>query len=96
MALFKIMKGGKDRLGSQSTHEGYAWFTTEDAGFYIDAAPINSSGTSTGDVVRKRINDASNTSFSESGMSSTNVHDAIVEVKKTLSYNSQNETLTLS
>lgn len=96
MALFKVMKGGKNRLSSQATRDGYAWYTTEDAGFYIDASPVNSEGETTGEVVRKKINSAENTSFAVEGFTSTNVKDALVEVKKTISYDSNTETLTLS
>ena len=96
MALFKIMKGSKDRLSSQAVHEGYAWYTTEDGGFYVDAANVNSSGEDTGDVVRKRINDASRTAFTAQGMSATNVQDAIVEANKKFTYDSNTKTLEFS
>ena len=36
MALFKILRGGKDTLASQELHDGWAYFTPEDGGFYID------------------------------------------------------------
>ena len=107
MALFKIMKGSKDRLSSQATHEGYAWYTTEDGGFYVDAANVDASGQDTGSVIRKRVNDASNTSFTDSSASgamvSTNVHDAIIEANtnaknanKSFTYNSETQTLEFS
>ena len=77
MALFKVMKGGKDRLGDgtgqndQPLRDGYAYFTTEDNGFYIDANPVNASGESTGDVTRRRVNDAANTSFKDNSSGSS-------------------------
>lgn len=39
MALFKILKGDSSRVGTDTTpfHEGYAYFTPDDGGFYIDA-----------------------------------------------------------
>lgn len=110
MALFKVMKGGKDRLGDgtgqndQPLRDGYAYFTTEDNGFYIDANPVNASGESTGEVTRRRVNDAANTSFAVEGFTATDVQGAITEVKtiaqaaasKSFSYNSETETLTFS
>lgn len=37
--LFKILKGDSSRISMDKTafHEGYAYFTPDDAGFYIDA-----------------------------------------------------------
>lgn len=101
MALFKVMKGGKDRLASQIKRDGYAWYTQEDGGFYIDARPVNNDGTedTSAEITRKRINDADNTSFSASGMSATTVGDAILEVNNKIiapSYNSETKTLILS
>lgn len=39
MALFKILKGNSARISTDVTpfHDGYAYFTTDDGGFYIDA-----------------------------------------------------------
>ena len=39
MALFKILQGESSRISTDITpfHEGYAYFTTDDGGFYIDA-----------------------------------------------------------
>lgn len=39
MMLFKILKGDSSRISMDKTafHEGYAYFTPDDAGFYIDA-----------------------------------------------------------
>ena len=39
MALFKILKGESSRIDTGTTkfNEGYAYFTPDDAGFYIDA-----------------------------------------------------------
>ena len=103
MALFKVMKGGKSRLNDQSLKDGYAYFTTDDNGFYIDANPVNESGESTGSVTRRRVNDADNTSFDAEGMNADTVTEAILEVKtlanaanKSLSYDASTETLTLS
>lgn len=96
MALFKVLKGDASRINNQELHDGYAYYTVNDGGFFIDANPVNSSGESTGNVIRKRINSAENTSFSVEGFTSTNVRDAISEVKKTISYDSTSETLTLA
>lgn len=90
MALFKVMRGAKSRLNAQAKVDGYAWYTEDDAGFYIDAQDSESV------VQRKKINDAENVSISSNNLSSTNVKDAILEVKKTLTYASQTKTLTLS
>ena len=40
MALFKILKGESSRIDTGTTkfNEGYAYFTPDDAGFYIDAS----------------------------------------------------------
>lgn len=39
MSLFKILKGDSSRISTEITpfHEGWAYFTTDDGGFYIDA-----------------------------------------------------------
>ena len=37
MSLFKPMSGDSSRLSQQEFHEGYAWLTTNDGKFYIDA-----------------------------------------------------------
>lgn len=39
MALFKILKGESSRISTDTTpfNEGYAYFTPDDGGFYIDA-----------------------------------------------------------
>ena len=39
MALFKIMRGDSSRISTDVTafHDGYAYFTPDDGGFYIDA-----------------------------------------------------------
>lgn len=57
MALFKILKGDSSRITTDVTpfHDGYAYFTPDDGGFYIDSEdngeqkrhrinPVNSSG----------------------------------------------------
>lgn len=57
MALFKILKGDSSRISTNVTpfHDGYAYFTPDDGGFYIDSEdngeqkrhrinPVNSSG----------------------------------------------------
>lgn len=36
MALFKILRGLKNKLASQNFHDGYCYFTTDDQMFYID------------------------------------------------------------
>lgn len=38
MALFKILKGDSSRIDMSVTpfHDGYAYFTPDDGGFYID------------------------------------------------------------
>lgn len=39
MALFKILKGDSSRISTDVTpfHDGYAYFTPDDSGFYIDS-----------------------------------------------------------
>lgn len=37
MSLFKILKGESGRLSAQPFHDGYAFYTPDDGGFYIDA-----------------------------------------------------------
>ena len=39
MALFKILKGDSSRIDMSITpfHDGYAYFTPDDGGFYIDS-----------------------------------------------------------
>ena len=39
MSLFKILKGESSRISTEITpfHEGWAYFTADDGGFYIDA-----------------------------------------------------------
>lgn len=39
MALFKILKGDSSRIDTNTTpfHDGYAYFTPDDGGFYIDS-----------------------------------------------------------
>lgn len=39
MALFKILKGDSSRIDISTTpfHDGYAYFTPDDGGFYIDS-----------------------------------------------------------
>jgi hypothetical protein len=39
MSLFKILRGDSSRISMDVTefHEGYAYFTPDDGGFYIDA-----------------------------------------------------------
>ena len=57
MALFKILKGDSSRISTDVTpfHDGYAYFTPDDGGYYIDSEdngeqkrhrinPVNSSG----------------------------------------------------
>lgn len=39
MSLFKILRGNSARISTDVTafHDGYAYFTPDDGGFYIDA-----------------------------------------------------------
>lgn len=37
MSLFKIFRGKAERLSQQPLTDGYAYFTPDDGGFYIDA-----------------------------------------------------------
>lgn len=39
MSLFKVLRGDSTRIDTETTpfHDGYAYFTPDDAGFYIDA-----------------------------------------------------------
>ena len=39
MALFKILRGDSSRISVETTpfHDGYAYFTPDDGGFYIDS-----------------------------------------------------------
>lgn len=37
MALFKILRGNSANLNSTPFHDGYAYFTHDDGGFYIDS-----------------------------------------------------------
>ena len=98
MARFKILKGGSARLDSQAKTEGNALYTVDDGGFYIDAAKVNDSGNaSTGSVIRQRVNDADVTTFTDSeSIGASTVYEAICLTKRTLSYNSSSEKLTLS
>lgn len=41
MALFGVCRGGSARLDQQSLHDGWAWLTTDDGNFYIDATDDN-------------------------------------------------------
>lgn len=51
MALFKILRGDSSRISTDITpfHDGYAYFTPDDGGFYIDSED-------NGNQVRHRIN----------------------------------------
>ena len=51
MALFKILKGDSSRISTDVTpfHDGYAYFTPDDGGFYIDSED-------NGEQKRHRIN----------------------------------------
>lgn len=37
MALFKILRGNSANLSNAQFHDGYAYFTHDDGGFYIDS-----------------------------------------------------------
>lgn len=43
MSLFKILRGNSARISTEITpfHDGYAYFTVDDGGFYIDATNGN-------------------------------------------------------
>lgn len=43
MALFKALRGDSSRISTDTTpfHDGYAYLTTDDGGFYIDATTTN-------------------------------------------------------
>lgn len=53
MSLFKILKGDSSRISTDVTpfHDGYAYFTPDDGGFYIDA-------TTGGQNQRIRVNES--------------------------------------
>lgn len=56
MSLFKVLRGDSDRISTDVTpfHDGYAYFTPDDGGFYIDA-------THNGEDRRIRINSTGKT-----------------------------------
>lgn len=56
MALFKILRGGKSTLKEKTVQDGWAYFTPEDKGFYID---VNGDVNGTSYNSRLRINDRS-------------------------------------
>ena len=43
MSLFKILRGDSERISTNITpfHDGYAYFTSDEGGFYIDAEENN-------------------------------------------------------
>ena len=96
MSLFKIFRGNKANLASQEKHDGYAWYTMDDAGFYIDAE----NGT-THQVERKKINDADNVSVDSESFASTNLKTILEGLNSgkvsdvEMSYDSNTETLTI-
>lgn len=59
MSLFKILRGDSSRIDTSITpfHDGYAYFTPDDCGFYIDSDVD-------GSQKRQRINPPSSTSIS--------------------------------
>lgn len=94
MALFKVMRGESSALSSQELHDGYAWYTVDEGGFYIDAETNNT-------VVRKKINDADNITVHSEDFQETNLknileglNDAVTGLN--ISYNSETETLIFS
>lgn len=93
MALFKVLRGNKTNLPQQELHDGYAWYTTDEGGFYIDAE------VSSNNVVRKKINDADNVTVSSSHFSSTNLKTVLEGLDDnsgaSVSYDSSTETLTI-
>lgn len=64
MALFKILKGDSSRISTDVTpfHDGWAYFTPDDGGFYIDSED-------NGEQKRHRINP--NTGGGSSDVSAT-------------------------
>lgn len=66
MALFKILKGDSSRISMDVTpfHDGYAYFTPDDGGFYIDSVE--------GGVEKRiRVTSPSNSSFTSSAVYGT-------------------------
>lgn len=61
MSLFKILRGSSSRIGLSATpfHDGYAYFTPDDGGFYIDAEDDS------GNQRRIRINEPNSGASSE-------------------------------
>lgn len=59
MALFKILKGNSSRISTDITpfHDGYAYFTPDDGGFYIDSED-------NGEQKRHRVNPKGSTAIS--------------------------------
>ena len=59
MALFRILKGDSSRISTDTTpfHDGYAYFTPDDGGFYIDSE-------NDGEQKRIRINPRNNGGYS--------------------------------
>ena len=52
MALFKQLRGKRADLDTQTLHDGYAYFCTDDGTFHIDYTDDN------GNLQRKQINEA--------------------------------------
>ena len=78
MSLFKILRGASSRISTDTTpfHDGYAYFTPDDGGFYIDV-------TTDGSDKRIRINpkteyDDTPTSGSENPVTSNGVYEALI------------------
>lgn len=69
MALFKILKGDSSRISTDVTpfHDGYAYFTPDDGGLYIDSED---------DGVQKRIRVASTGSGNSTAVYGTLLADA--------------------
>ena len=94
MSLFKVFKGNKSNLNSQTKHDGYAWYTVDEGGFYIDAE--NSSNV----VERKKINDADNITVESESFQSSNLKTILEGLDNKVSdiemtYDQSTETLTI-
>lgn len=93
MSLFKVMRGNSADLGQQELHDGYAWYTLDEGGFYIDGS------SSSGIVTRKKINDADNITVDSQSFASSNLKtilEGLDSADLSVSYDSETETLTIS
>lgn len=94
MSLFKISRGNSTNLDKVEKHDGYAWYTQDDAGFYIDAE-----NSTTHVIERKRINDAEHTTLSSDLLpTKKNVKEAVEYIASSIysaKYTANDETVTL-